>query len=511
LLSHNLAMKKALTQPVLTLLLLALCVPKTWAQTPSDQNAGGAPPAATGLDTTTQMSENPPLSGLDQPSFEPGFGSRSYLAPKVEVSESLDSNGLGNFSKANVNESTRALGSVELQKLWKLHPLDVDYIGGVDWYNGANGGAYQVHSLAATQRFQWRTGQLAVRDSFSYLPEGSFGFGSFGGAGAFGAGGLGGQGLGGVSGGIFSNSSYGVIGTQVSNMAIADITQFLSPRSSVVLTGGYGLTDFLSTPKSASFCPVNVSCYFNSQQTIGQAAYNHQISRHDQIAFAYAYEQLHFPGTSAGSLNVNLWQIEYGHRISGKLDVLVGGGPEWVHRSQPEEELLNIPTGLPCLNTGGPLSCVAVKSTFLTGSAQVSLRYRVSALTNFSLNYMRYVSSGSGFFGGAKTDTARLSINHALGRHWNILLDTGYAHNSALLSQTSTAAGSATSYNDWYFGGAAHRKLGRHFAVFGSYQYNAFAFSSGGCNISGSNCGASYGRNILVIGLNWTPQPIRLD
>ena len=503
-------MNRMATQFVLTLLMLAPCLPKTWAQTPSDQTPAGAPPAATGLDTTTQMSENPPLSGLDQPSFEPGFGTRSYLAPRVELSEAVDSNGLGNFSKANITESTRALGSLELQKLWKLHPLDVDYIGGVDWYNGANGNLYQIHSLAATQRFLWRTGQFAVRDSFSYLPEGAFGFGSFGGAGAFGAGGLGGQGVGGASGGIFSNSSYGAIGTQVSNMAIADVTEYLSPRSSVVVTGGYGLTDFLSTPKT-SFCPVNTSCYFNSQETIGQAAYNHQISRHDQIAFVYAYQQLHFPGTSAGSLNVNLWQLEYGHRITGKLDLLVGGGPELVHRSQPQEELLGVPTGLPCSTTNALLQCVSVKSSFVTGSAQVSLRYRTSARTNFSLTYLRFISSGSGFFGGAKTDTGRFAVNHAMGRHWNLLLDTGYSRNSALSGATSVAAGAATSYNYWYFGGAAHRHLGRHLAVFGSYQYNAFAFGSSGCSASASGCGASYGRNVVLIGLNWTPQPIRLD
>jgi hypothetical protein len=502
-------MKRAATQPVLTLLLLALCVPTTWAQTPGDQSAAGAPPAATGLDTTTQMSENPPLSGLDQPSFEPGFGVRSYLAPKLELSEAVDSNGLGNFSKATVTESTRALGSLELQKLWKLHPLDVNYIGGVDWYNGANGRVYQVHSLVATQRFLWRTGQFAVRDSFSYLPEGAFGFGSFGGAGAFGAGSL--PGLGGGSGtGIFSNSSYGVIGTQVSNMAIADVTEYLSPRSSMVVTGGFGLTEFLNSPKT-SFCPANTSCYFNSQEAIGQAAYNHQISRHDQIAFVYAYQQLHFPGTLAGSLNVNLWQLEYGHRISGKLDLLIGGGPELIHQSQPQEEFLGVPTGLPCVTSNALLQCVSVKSSFVTGSARVSLRYRISGRTNFSLTYLRFVSSGSGFFGGAKTDTGRFGVNHAMGRHWNLLLDTGYSHNAALLGVTSIAAGAATSYNYWYFGGAAHRHLGRHLAVFGSYQYNAFAFGSGGCSASAAGCGASYGRNVLLIGLNWTPQPIRLD
>jgi hypothetical protein len=500
-------MKRLATQFVLTMLMVSYAR-VLWAQSSSDQGANGAPPAATGVDTTTQMSENPPLSGLDEPTFEPGFGTRSYLAPKVDVSEAIDSNGLGNFAGSNVTASTRALGSLELQKLWKTHPLNVDYIGGVDWRTGAGGRVYQIQSLAATQRFLWRTGQLAIRDSFSYLPEGAFGFGSFGGAGAFGAGGLRG-GLAGGSSGIFSNGSYGIIGTQITNMAIADITQYLSPRSSVVLTGGFGVTNFLSTPKT-SFCPSGVSCYFNSQQAIGQAAYNRQISRHNQIALVYAYEELHFPGTSAGSLNVNLLQVEFGHRISGKWDFMFGGGPEWVRRNQWQEEFLGIvPTGLPCVTPNALFVCVDTKSSFVTGSARVLVRYRVSSRTNFSLTYMRFISSGSGLFGGAKTDTARLSFNHALGRQWNLLLDTGYSQNSALSGATSQAAGAATSYNYWYFGGAAHRRLGRHFAFFGSYQFNSFAFGSGGCN--GGNCGSSYGRNILLVGLNWTPQPIRLD
>jgi hypothetical protein len=186
-----------------------------------------------------------------------------------------------------------------------------------------------------------------------------------------------------------------------------------------VLTGGFGLTDFLSTPKSASFCPANVSCYFNSQEVIGQAAYNHQISRHNQIAFVYAYQQLHFPGTSAGSLNVDLVQIEVGHRISGKLDLLLGGGPEWVHRSQPQEEFLGtIPTGLPCTNTSVLLPCVTVKSSFVTGSAQVSLRYRVSALTNdldrrrccHQLQLLVFRWSGSPASGAALGGIRQLSV-----------------------------------------------------------------------------------------------------
>lgn len=508
--SRNVFMTRQLTQFVVKVTLLALWTAAAWGQAPSDQSSPGAAPAATGLDTTTQMSENPPLSGLDQPSFEPGFGTRSYLAPRAELSESVDTNGIGNFAHSDTTESTRALGSLELQKLWKLHPLDVDYVGGVDWYNGANGNVYQVHSLSATQRFLWRTGQLAVRDSFSYLPEGAFGFGSFGGAGAFGAGGLGGGGFGGSGTGIFSNITYGAIGTQITNMGIVDVTQYLSPRSAVVLTGGFGITDFLTTPKT-SFCPSGANCYFNSQEAMGQAAYNRQISRHDQIGVIYVYQELHFPGTTAGSLKVDMWQLEYGHRISGKLDLLLGGGPEWVHRIQSQEEFLGVaPTGLPCINPSPLLPCVNVKSSFITASGQVSLRYRVSALTNFSVTYLRFISSGSGFFGGAKTDTGRFNINHMFGRHWTVLADTGFSHNSALLGATSVAAGASTSYSYWYLGAAAHRRLGRHFGLFGSYQFNTFAFGSS-CTAGGGGCGASYGRNVLLFGLNWTPQPIRLD
>src|ERR1700736_6345619 len=107
-------MNRLATQIGLTLLWMAAFVPCACAQANSDQNSSGAAPAATGVDTTTQMSENPPLSGLDQPTFEPGFGTRSYLAPKAELSEAVDSNGLGSFSSNANTETTRALGSLDL-------------------------------------------------------------------------------------------------------------------------------------------------------------------------------------------------------------------------------------------------------------------------------------------------------------------------------------------------------------------------------------------------------------
>src|SRR5215470_2463269 len=165
------------------------------------QNATGqdqsAAPAATGPDNDSQTIENPPLSGLDQPSFEPGFGARSYLVPKLQVNEAVDTNRTGQLTLPHgqsvppIKGVTRGLGSLTLQKMWKLHPLDVDYSGGVAWYQGLDK-VYQVHSLSAVQRYLWRTGQVAFRDAFSYLPTGNFGFNSYGGSGAISGGGLGG-------------------------------------------------------------------------------------------------------------------------------------------------------------------------------------------------------------------------------------------------------------------------------------------------------------------------------
>src|SRR5205807_7712128 len=56
-------------------------------------------------------------------------------------------------SRTAVNDVIRGLGSLDLQKLWKVHPLNVDYTGGVVWFQGKGGGqTYQLHSLAAIQR-----------------------------------------------------------------------------------------------------------------------------------------------------------------------------------------------------------------------------------------------------------------------------------------------------------------------------------------------------------------------
>src|SRR5450755_3068125 len=91
--------------------------PSGSASSAPDQG-NGAPPAATtpaGPDI-----ENPPLSGLDEPSSELAFGGRSYLVPGIQLSESVNSISSGLGSKTSgTDETARGLGSLDLQKIWK--------------------------------------------------------------------------------------------------------------------------------------------------------------------------------------------------------------------------------------------------------------------------------------------------------------------------------------------------------------------------------------------------------
>src|SRR5260370_30433449 len=80
------------------------------------------------------------------------------------------------------------LGRLNLQKLWRNYAVAMDYIGGVVYYNRTGIGLQQLHQFDIDNRINWKRGQLAIRDSFSYLPEGNFGFEAYGGSGAYNSG-----------------------------------------------------------------------------------------------------------------------------------------------------------------------------------------------------------------------------------------------------------------------------------------------------------------------------------
>ena len=458
-----------------------------WAQ--SDSSQSGQSSAGTTPDSQdnppAKASDNPPISGLDQPSLGARFPTHSFLVPGAHVSEALDTNAGESSGNSAVTGVTRALGSLMLQKIGGRSETALDYVGGVAFYSGINPSVTQIQQFDVEEKILWRSGVLTLRDRFSYLPEGSFGFGAYGESGAYnlGLGGIGyvggtlGQGL----GGLFGLGDFGSLGQapRIDNLSVADVVQELSARSSITAAGGYEIVHFTN----------NAANFVDSNQVTAQVGYDYQLSRRSQVAAIYGFQDFQYPNIPGSSFNTQVVNLMYGYRISGRMDFLIGAGPQFTF-------INNSPL------LGG-------SSDRITASVRGMLRYRFPR-TTIGIYFDRYDSSGSGYFAGAVSNVARFSISRPITRLWSVTADIGYAYSSALQPNLNgPLPASTTSFQYVYAGVAAHRPLGRHFALFFSYQYNDLWFNGSSCN-TGGVCG-SVPRNVAAVGLDWNPRPIRLD
>ena len=419
---------------------------------------------------------NPPLVGLNVRPLQPqGAEARSFLIPGAQITQALDTDQGDNSSQSSVHGVTRGLGSLSLQRLWRRYDLAADYLGGVAYYSDRPVGTALLQLLNAEQHISWKRGQFAVRDSFSYLPEGNFGAGSFGGSGA---GSLAGGFVGGLAGlGILGPGQFASLGQQprITNVAIADVTQFLSPRSSLSAVGSYGLVHFTD----------NQSGLINSHQVVAQGAYDYQLNRRDQIVVLYAYQGFRYPSSVGNNFNTNLVNVLVGRRITGRMEFIAGGGPQFTN-----------------------VGIASMRSTDrLTFSGRVALRYRIQN-SELALTFFRYDTNGSGFFAGATTNVLRFVVNRQLGRRWSAYADVGYSHNSRIAP--SPIGSSAQTFDYVYVGGSLHRQLGRELSAFVGYQFNNVGSDASLC-ISGFSCNRTSQREVALIGLDWHPRPIRID
>ena len=504
-----------------TMTLLALALSGAWAQDSSTPPAESAPApqepvAAYGQDNpATSITENPPLSGLDLPSLEPHSAPLSYIQPGATVSESADTN-LGNtLGGSTFGSISRGLGSVTLKRLWSNYDLGLDYIGGVAYYDVSGQGFKALQQGDVDQKISWKRGQLSVRDSFSYLPEGTFG-GAYGSTGSQGI-----QSLGTTSfSGFWGGNSLGTLGlaSRILNVSLVDVSQSLSPKSSVTAAGGYAFTHFYASD------PVTGAAYLNSSQISAQVGYNRILNSHTQIALIYGYQGFDF-NTFGTSFHSQVIQGMYGHRISGRMDLLVGAGPQLTRIASQGCSDPTVPIEL-CELVGDKVVSGATKNTKIGVAAQARLRYKFTK-TSLDLTYQRYETSGSGLFAGAQSDIARVSASRPLSRVWTAFTDIGYSRNSRLQSLTSQQLNTcgnnfgnsgqspcpgvdANTYSTAFAGGGLHRAFGREFHAFASYQFNELWFDHSYCGGLPA-CNRISNRQVLTFGLDWTPRPIRID
>lgn len=504
-----------------TLGMLACALSGAWAQDSSTPPSSGAAPQsgqqepapASGQENApAPVSENPPLSGLDLPSLEPHAAPLSYLQPGATVSESADSNVANEPGGGSVRSVTRALGSLTLERLWSHYDLALDYIGGAAYYNLNGVGFKTLQQMDFDQKITWKRGQLSVRDSFSYLPEGTFG-GAYGSLGSQGI-----QSLGTTAFGSFwGGSSLGSLGLapRILNVSLVDVSENLTPKSAVTAAAGYAFTHFYGNDASTG------GSFIGSSQISAQVGYDRLISSHTQIALVYGYQGFDFSvyGTAFHS---HVIQGMYGHRISGRMDLLIGAGPQ-ITLIDTQEAVCSDPTVplLLCTAVGDTVGSTTFKNTKLGVAAQARLRYKFPK-TTLDLRYERFETSGSGLFAGAESNIVSLSANRPLSRVWTGTVDIGFATNSRVQPLTPqqvtecTQAGSscpandANSYKYGFVGAALQRAFGRNFHGFVSYQFNELSFDHSFC-VGSSLCNRISNRNVATFGLDWTPRPIRID
>ncbi len=429
-----------------------------------------APAPAFGQTAPILNPDNPPLSGLDEPSLEMKTASRSFISPAVQVGESYDSNAANALSGSKGERVSNVLGALDLQIFWPKTDLFLEYLGGGVF--GDN--PYFVRELQAVGFegvTRWRTGQVTARDGFSYLPDGSFFAASAGGLPGFGIATGGGIGTGSALPGLLHfGTGIGTI-PRLSNTGSLDVVQAITPRSAFTLIGAFANAHYFDNTDNLS----------NSDQTTVEGGYSHLINRHDQLAAVEAFQLFQFPTTSGGEIYNDVFNIRWSHTISGKMSFVGGVGPQWTE-----------------------VRYVVISPNWSV-AGRAALRYRFRH-TSMLASYEKFTTAGGGIFTGAQTQIAQLTARRPIGRTFDLTAEGGYSHNKRL-----QAAGSvnANIYDEGFAGATLRKHLNRTWDIIGAYRFSEAWFDVP-VTIGGST-GKTNRRQIGTIALEWHPKAIRIE
>jgi hypothetical protein len=466
----------------------------------NSQQQGAAPAPAFGQNAPVLNPENPPLSGIDEPGLELKTAGRSFISPAILVSETADSNENNQLGASAVHPVEHVLAALDLQKFWSKSDLFLEYLGGGAFQTVPRYDAKQLEALGFEGVTRWRTGYAQLRDSFSYVPDGSFSTGTAGGIPGLGIA-LGGLGTGEAGGGLpgivtFNNAGVEVVGQipRIANTAIASVIQAISPRSAFTVLGAFANTHYYDHKNCSGPVSLQTNCLRDSDQTTAEVGYSHLLSRRDQIAGVYAFEVFRFPYHDGGEIYSNGFNVRWSHTITGRMQLILGVGPQYTD-----------------LRFGD-------RSTQWSVRGRASLRYRF-AHASLVASWEKYTSAGSGYFPGANTQAAQLAYSRALGRTYRLNLVAGYAHNDSVQSLQSVPglfATSANSYNSGTATAALRKHIGRTYDLFAAFGFNDVEFNTAN---AGANCGSPDGigcgsiarRYTGSIGLEWHPKATRIE
>jgi len=464
------------------------------ATPPSD----GEPQSASSDNTGPPSSNVSPDANFGFSIAQPPPGTPGFFLLGLFLSESFQTETATQGDSSQNFFSTRVSGNLDLLKFWHRSVTALDYVGGGIFYSLHD--TEQLQTLNVSHSFLGQKRELTFADSLSNLPGGSFGAAPFGGAGLYslvfagtGAGIQPGSGLANLFG---STTLAGIAeGQQITNIAMAEFTQALTPRSVISVAGGYGITDYYGQSKNL----------INNSQLSTLARYSYLLSPRSQIGVIYGYRSFQFPEVTEGQVTTDLVQLVYQRQFSHRMTFSFGAGPEFT--ALRRQYRLTIPPEGPLCPSVNPCVISFTATTHqINASAFALLAYRLRT-TSFTISYDRLVTSGSGLVAGANSDIVVFSVGGPISAVWQANVNAGYVRNSSI-AETSPGI-PAESYQNGYAGIAVRRGLGQHFSFLASYQFNALGYTSSCAQLN--ICGGITRQNTGLIGLYWNFRPVRLD
>ena len=443
------------------MILLLLALGTGWSQNNDTPSPADADVRDSANQTEAGLDSEPSSNGVDLLSDRTSALPLSYMQSDLQASIGAENNpALVSGNASQISAVTEVTGRFTLLKSRRRSQTSITYRGGDTLYSSYGGsGLYSLQSQrpTAAESIRWRRGQISFEDSFSYTSN--RGFGS-----------PGGLSVPKVLAGFDSSGAIEYGPAFINNVSGATVTEELTRRSSAQFSGAYSITDYVNNNENL----------FNSRQVSTQAQYGYQISRSNNIGLSYGYQDIQFV-PAIETLVANSAQFIFQHTVSARMELVLGAGPEKI------------------VNSG-----ISLK-TQLTPTVQASFNYR-GKRSDLSLSYNRVVTSGSGYYAGGIQDGAGASANWKLSRLWEVTTHGGYFRvNVVGLSATGTEI---PRFEYWSADAQVRRHLGRSLSAIASYRFNSY--SSGACGLAQS-CGPAAHLNTVLLGLDWSVRPVRLE
>ena len=411
-----------------------------------------------------------PLTGMQNATLGYPEIRHSYWSPGIQFSSSVPSNPYGQSGSSNWYADNYVIGNLSLLEAWSRATLAVNYSGGGYFSTDSTRGSGSYHQLALAQNFRTERWLIQLVDQFSYFPQTSFGFGGGTNLGIPGVGGSLGVTIPGLGGNYIPNQSiYGGFGPVYSNAAALQATYAFSRRSSLTVSGSYGLLNFVQAGN------------FDSNSTVGSIGYNYALSRNNTVGLVYRFSAYHFPGNPQ-AYGDNVLSVAYGRKLTGRLALRLFVGPEVIY--------YRIPIG------------TASRKTGVSASAYLTYGFPRGG---FSLGYIYGLSGGSGVLIGSILDQATATAYHKLTRVWTGNVNFGYARNGTI---GGSSLFSGPTYDSWFAGGGVSRPIGRNFNFGLAYTANIASVSQAGC--TGTGCSPTNTYQIVTVSFQWHPRPFVL-